>query len=161
MPVSEERTLIEFATFSDAAEIGVMSKKEIEHGLGWKYTPERIVKLLGDSSKNVVVARRESKLVGFGIMTYHEDQANLDLLAVKQNFRRMKIGTQIVQWLEEVAMTAGAFNIFVQVRARNTRAVEFYESLGFFALDEKKGYYRGVEAGLIMTKNLRHMFNAT
>ena len=157
----EDKTLIEFAAFSDAAEIGEMSKNDIEHGLGWKYNPERLVKLIGDSSKNVIVARMESKLVGFGIMTYHEDQANLDLLAVKRNFRRMKIGTQIVQWLEKVATTAGAFNIFVQVRASNTGAIAFYESLGFIVLDEKKGYYKGKEAGLIMAKSLRRMFNAT
>lgn len=161
IPVLEDKTLIEFATFSDAAEIGMLSKNDIEHGLGWKYTPERIVKLIGDSSKNVVVARVASKLVGFGIMTYHEEQANLDLLAVKRSFRRMKIGTQIVQWLEEVAMTAGAFNIFVQVRSRNAGAVAFYKSLGFQVLDEKRGLYRGVEAGLIMAKILRRMFNAT
>ena len=157
----EDKTLIEFATFSDAAEIGMMSKNDIEHGLGWKYTPERIVKRIGDESKNVVVARVESKLAGFGIMAYHDDQANLDLLAVKRRFRRMKIGTQIVRWLEEVAMTAGTVNVFVQVRARNTGAVEFYKSLGFLVLDEKKGYYSGVEAGLIMAKSLRRMFNAT
>lgn len=157
----EDKALIEFATLSDAAEIGVMSKNEIEYGLGWKYTPERIVKLLADRAKNVVVARVESKLVGFGIMTYHEEQANLDLLAVKRNFRRLMIGTQIVQWLEKVAMTAGTFNILVQVRAGNTGAIAFYERLGFAVLDEKKGYYRGVETGLIMAKSLRRNFNAT
>ena len=73
----------------------------------------------------------------------------------------MKIGTQIVQWLEEVAMTVGAFNIFVQVRTKNTEAIEFYQSLGFIVLDEKKGYYRGIEEGLIMAKSLRRMFNTT
>ena len=161
MPVLEEKALIEFATLSDAAEIGVLSRNDIEYGLGWKYTPERIVKLIRNNSKNVVVARVELKLVGFGIMTYYEDQANLDLLAVKRDFRRMKIGTQIVQWLEEVAMTAGAFNIYVQVRSKNVGAVKFYESLGFQVLDEKSGFYGGVEAGLIMAKSLRRMFNAT
>ena len=157
----EDRTHIELARPSDAVEIGVMSKNEIEYGLGWKYIPERIAKLIGDSSRNVVVARVGRSLAGFGIMTYYEDQANLDLLAVKRSFRRMRIGTQIVKWLEKVALTAGAVNIFVEVRSRNTGAVEFYESLGFLVLDEKKGYYRGIEAGLIMAKTLRRMFNAT
>jgi ribosomal-protein-alanine N-acetyltransferase len=159
--VIEDRTHIELARPSDAVEIGVMSKNEIEYGLGWKYIPERIAKLIGDSSRNVVVARVGRSLAGFGIMTYYEDQANLDLLAVKRSFRRMRIGTQIVKWLEKVALTAGAVNIFVEVRSRNTGAVEFYESLGFLVLDEKKGYYRGIEAGLIMAKTLRRMFNAT
>lgn len=157
----EQKIHIEFATLPDAEEIGLMSKNDIEHGLGWKYTPATIARLINDSSKNVVVARVDSKLVGFGIMTYLEDQANLDLLAVKSNFRRMKIGTQIVQWLEEVAITAGAFNVFVQVRSSKTGVVKFYESLGYQVLEEKKGYYRGIESGLIMGKSLRRMFNAT
>lgn len=157
----ENKTLIEFARFSDATEIGVMSKNEIEYGLGWKYTPEKIGKLIGDSSRNVVVARIGFGLAGFGTMTYYEDQANLDLLAVKRSFRRMRIGTQIVRWLEKVALTAGVFNLFVQVRARNTGAIEFYESLGFLVLEEQKGYYMGLEAGVIMAKALRQMFYAT
>lgn len=154
----EDKTLIEFARVSDTAEIGVMSKNEIEYGLGWKYTPETIARLIGDNSRNVVVARMGPSMAGFGIMSYGEDQANLDLLAVKRSFRRMGIGTQIVTWLEKVALTAGAFNIFLQVRAKNTGAVEFYRNLGFQVVDEKTGYYRGVETGLIMGKTLRRMF---
>ncbi len=129
--------------------------------MGWKYTPDRIAKLIGNRSKNVVVARMESRLVGFGIMTYYEDQANLDLLAVRRQVRRMKIGTQIVEWLEEVALTAGAFNIFVQVRAGNTGAIAFYKNVGFVVLEEIKAYYGGVEAAVIMSKSLRRMFDAT
>jgi ribosomal-protein-alanine N-acetyltransferase len=144
--VIEDKTHIEFARPSDATEIGVMSKNEIEYGLGWKYIPEKIAKLIGDKSRNVVVARVGSSLAGFGIMTYYNDQANLDLLAVKQSFRRMRIGTQVVRWLEKAALTAGAFNLFVQVRSRNTGAIWFYESLGFLVLDEQKGYYRSIES---------------
>jgi ribosomal-protein-alanine N-acetyltransferase len=94
-------------------------------------------------------------------MTYHKDQANLDLLAVKEKFRRMKIGTQIVLWLEKVAITAGSFNIFVQVREMNTEAITFYEKLGFLKLEEIEGFYKGVENGVVMAKLLRPMINAT
>ena len=81
--MSENKTTIEFAKVSDVAEIGNLSRKYIEHDLGWKYIPEILKKLIKHRSKNVVVARKGNKLVGFGIMTYHEEQANLDLLAVK------------------------------------------------------------------------------
>ena len=155
----KDRIHIEFARFSEAAEIGSLSKKDIEHGLRWKYTPEYVAKLIEDNTKNVVVARADFDLAGFGIMTYYEDQANLDLLAVKRNFRRNRIGTQIVEWLEKVALTAGVFVIFVQVRASNSAAIQFYQSVGFSVLDEKKAYYSGVESGLIMAKSLRRMFN--
>lgn len=156
-----DRTNIEFAKISDAVEIGLMSKNDIEYGLGWRYTPDRVAKLILSSSKNVVVARRDSELVGFGVMTYQEDQSNLDLLAVKRNFRRMKVGSHIVEWLEKVAVTAGVFNVFVQVRTRNTGAVMFYESIGYSVMDEDKNYYSGVEAAVLMVKSLRRMYRAT
>ena len=156
----EDKIRIEFAAFSDAAEIGLMSKHDIEYGLGWKYTPARIGRLINDSLRNVVVARIGSDLAGFGIMAYYEHQANLDLLAVKPDFRRRGVGKQLVAWLEKVALTAGVFNVFVQVRAGNTGAVRFYQSLGYAALGQDKAYYSGVEAGVIMAKSLRPMFDA-
>ena len=157
----ENKILIEFARYSDAVEIGAMSKNDIEYGLGWKYTPQRIRTLINDSARNVVVARIGSDLAGFGVMTYLQDQANLDLLAVKPELQRTRIGTQIVGWLERVAITGGALNIFVQVRARNIGAIQFYESLGFSVLETQRAYYRGVEAGVIMAKSLRSMCDAT
>ncbi|MES9990796.1 MAG: GNAT family N-acetyltransferase [Candidatus Thiodiazotropha sp.] len=154
----EDRLTIEFARLADADEIAVISKNEIEYGLGWKYTPARIARIIRDSSKNIVVARNDSKLIGFGVMTYREAQANLDLLAVKPGFRRIKVGTQIVQWLEKVALNAGLFNVFVQVRAGNISAIRFYQDLGFLELERDNTYYRGVEAGVLMAKSLRGIF---
>ena len=159
--MSENKTTIEFAKVSDVAEIGNLSRKYIEHDLGWKYTPEKLKKLIKNRSKNVVVARKGNKLVGFGIMTYHEEQANLDLLAVKMLYRRQGKGKQILKWLEEVALTAGIFIIFVQVRKINKGAINFYKKLGYEIIDEKSGYYRGQETGVIMSKNIRQMINVT
>lgn len=155
------KVFIEFARSSDIAEISQISRDEVEHGLGWDYTTRRLAQLIKSNSKNVVVARMDRKLIGFGIMNYRQDQANLDLLAVKVNFRRMNIGTQIVLWLEKVAIIAGVFNIFVQVRALNTGAINFYEKLGFQKLEEIQGFYKGVENGVVMAKLLRPMINAT
>ena len=157
----ENRTTIEFAKVSDVTEIGNLSRKYIENDLGWKYTPDKLKKLIKDRSKNVVVARKGNKLVGFGIMTYHEEQANLDLLAVKMIYRRRGKGRQILKWLEEVALTAGIFIIFVQVRKINNGAINFYKKLGYEIIDEKSGYYRGQETGVIMSKSIRQMINAT
>ena len=108
-----EETEIDFAQHSDAAEISQLSRTEVEYGLGWHYTGPRITQLIHNNSKNVVVARIEKRLVGFGIMTYHKETANLDLLAVKKAYRRMKVATQLVKWLEKVALAAGIFNVFV------------------------------------------------
>lgn len=157
----EQKIHIEFATLSDAEEISRLSRDEIEYGLGWNYTAARITGLIRNKSKNVIVARLEDELVGFGIMTYRRDQANLDLLAVKKDYRRKKIATQLILWLERVALIAGAYNVFVQLRKTNKGAFKLYESLGFQRLDKLPGFYRGIEDALVMAKSLRSMINAT
>lgn len=151
----QSSTTIEFASLADVVEISELSRKYIEYDLGWDYTPEKITRLLKNKTKNVVVAREDNQLVGFGIMTYHEEHANLDLLAVKIRYRYQGIGRQIVQWLEKVALTAGTFTIFVQVRELNTGAIKFYKKLGYKIIDERQGYYRGQENAVIMSKDIR------
>ena len=148
---------IEFATISDAAEISELSRIYIEYGLRKKYTPTYIRHLMRSASKNVVVARNNRVLIGFGIMTYSEDCANLDLLAVKNFYRHRGVGTLVVQWLEKVAFTAGIMNIFVQVRKTNIGAIRFYKMLGFQIVEEASGYYQGRETAVIMCKGIRQM----
>ena len=150
---------IGFARLSDAIAISQLSREEVEYGLGWNYTPPKIVRIIKSKSQNIVVARLEKELVGFGVMTYRKDQANLDLLAVRQEYRRNKAGSQIVLWLEKVATTAGAFNVFVQSRETNPGALAFYEYLGYEKLDVLPGYYRGIENAVVMAKSLRTMIN--
>lgn len=153
----EAKIDIAFAALSDAAEISRISRDDIEHGLDWSYTTQKICRLIKDKAKNVVVARADDNLAGFGIMTYHQEYANLDLLAVKAEFRRQKIGSRIVLWLEKVAFTAGCLNIFVQVREMNAGAINFYQALGFQQLDHMARYYQDVENAVIMAKTLRAM----
>lgn len=150
-------TIIEFASLADAQEIGELSRKYIEYDLGWAYTPEKIMHLIRHEAKNVVVARENRQLVGFGVMTYHEEQANLDLLAVKLRYRYQGIGRQIVQWLEQVALTAGIATVYVQVRQLNAGAIKFYEKLGYQTIGEQHGYYRGRENAVIMSRGLRKL----
>lgn len=85
-------------------------------------------------------------------MTYGDETANLDLLAVKTLYRRRGVGRQIVNWLEEVALTAGIFSLFVQVRKLNSGAIKFYEKLGFEIIEERSGYYQGKENGILLKK---------
>jgi ribosomal protein S18 acetylase RimI-like enzyme len=155
------KSTIEFALPSDAIEIGELSKQYIEYDLSWRYTPERLRELLKDKSTNVVVARTDSSLAGFGIMTYAEKTANLDLLAVKLPYRRRGIGGQIVTWLEEVARTAGIVNIYVQVRKNNRGAIEFYGRCGFQIVDELGGYYGGTESGVLMCSSISQMIGTS
>lgn len=144
----------ELARMADAVEISRLSRKYIEYGLPQRYTPKRIVRAIETDNRNVVVARINEQLAGFGIMTYYDVRANLDLLAVRSAFHRKGIGTDILHWLEKVALTTGIYDINVQVRKMNHGAINFYQALGFEIYDEKAGYYLGRETGILMAKNL-------
>lgn len=150
-------TTIEFAAAGDAHQISTLSHRYIEYGLRRRYTPAVIRGLLWHRAKNVVVARKDGALVGFGIMTYRRDFANLDLLAVRKPHRQRGVGMQIVEWLEKVADTAGIMNVFVQVRESNNGAVRFYQRLGYQAVAEAAGYYQGRENAVILCKGIHPM----
>ncbi|MEM9602772.1 MAG: GNAT family N-acetyltransferase [Pseudomonadota bacterium] len=155
--MSTDTLQLELAKQSDAAAMSVLSRDEIEHGLGWRYTPQRLVQVIRHPAKNAVVARRDGVLVGFGVMTYRRNQANLDLLAVAPEHRRHRVGSELVRWLENVADTAGCYNVFVQLRSRNARATAFYRALDYHALGRVPRYYQGVEDATVMAKSLRPM----
>jgi ribosomal protein S18 acetylase RimI-like enzyme len=148
---------IELATAADAAEISRLSRRCIERGLRPRYSPALVRKKMRGKACNVIVARKERVLLGFGIMTYGRESANLDLLAVKKPYRRRGVGRQILQWLEKVARTAGIANIFVQVRSSNAVAVRFYERLGFQVVEQVPGYYQGRESAAILCKSIQPM----
>ena len=148
-------TNIELARPSDAAEISGLSRRSIERGLRPRYTPQLVLELMRNKAKNVVVARKRGEMLGFGIMTYGQDSANLDLLAVKKPYRHRGVGRQIMQWLEKVALTAGITNVFVQVRLNNAAAIRFYEKLGFQVVEQVPGYYQKRETAVILCKSIR------
>ncbi len=149
------RITVEFASARDAREIARLSRRHIEYGLRWRYTPARIRASIRDRARNTIVARDGARLAGFGIMSYGADFANLDLLAVPVRYRRRGVGRRLVLWLEKVARTAGIAQVFVQVRKTNAGAVRFYETLGFLVIDEAAGYYQGRESAIVMGKALR------
>jgi len=157
----KENTTIELATHSDASEIAMLSRDLIERGLSWSWNMERVKKAMRDRSTNVAVARDRSNLAGFGIMKYGYKHANLNLLAVKKEYRRTGTGTKIVRWHERVASTAGIFNIYIQVREQNTIAQDFYSKLGYVVLDKVPGYYKHKEVGVIMFRHIGVYRNAT
>lgn len=154
------KTRIEFARAADVPAMARLSRDDVEQGLGWRYTPQRLAWLIRHRQKNVVVARIGDRFAGFGIMTYRSDQANLDLLAVKARFRRNGVGRLLVGWLSKVALTAGIYGVSVQVRESNAGALLFYRDLGFEKLDILPGYYSGQESAVILARPLRSMINA-
>lgn len=154
----------------DAPLLARMSRDYIERGLPWRWQPSRLTGLIQDPETVVICARNQllrvrdpieassygnGDILGFGVMSYGLDTAHLMLLAVLPRARRRNIGSKLLSWLENTALTAGVTRIELEVRARNTGARAFYRDHGYHERDFIEGYYEGQESAFRMVRNLR------
>lgn len=145
---------IRLATLRDARAIAEMSRDEIEQGLPWSWTPERVRRAIREPSTNVAVALEGDTLVGFGIMHYGHEKAHLSLLAVHRSRRELGVGARLMDWLEKCAATAGCPRIEVEARADNRVALAFYGLRGYRRFATAAGYYQGRIDALRLAKEL-------
>jgi ribosomal-protein-alanine N-acetyltransferase len=87
-------------------------------------------------------------------MKYKEEEAHLMLFAVRASHRRRGIGTALLSWLERSALVAGIGVIYLEARLLNQDARAFYRRLGYQQIKVVHGYYRGVEPGVCLAKDL-------
>jgi ribosomal protein S18 acetylase RimI-like enzyme len=146
--------VIRLANMDDADAIARLSRDEIEHGLGWRWTPKRVRAAIRDAATNVAVAHHADELAGFAIMQYADSHAHLALLAVSPLRREHGVGRLLIEWLEKCARTAGLERIHVEARADNPIALGFYALQGYERSGVVPGYYEGRIDAVRMTKSL-------
>jgi len=146
---------VRLAIRDDAAAIAAMSRAEIEQGLGWSWTEARVANAIEAADKNVIVVGAPGSLVGFGIMSYADENAHLLLFAVAAAQRRQGVGSAMLDWLETVARAGGVNRIALECRRSNDAARNFYGEHGYHEVSIARRYYRGVEDAIVLQKYLR------
>jgi [ribosomal protein S18]-alanine N-acetyltransferase len=143
---------IRLAHHSHSDAIAELSRTQIEYGLSWSWTSDRVKRAIRDPETNVIMAtEREdlnSALQGFGIMRYRDDSAHLMLLAVAPQARRQGLGTALLHWLQKVAQNAGITHLSLEVREDNTGGIAFYERHGYHQVRTVAGMYQGLVNGV-------------
>jgi [ribosomal protein S18]-alanine N-acetyltransferase len=145
---------VRLATPVDACAIAEMSREYIEHGLGWTWTRERVLKAIHETSTNVAVVLEEDRVLGFGIMLYGDQRAHLSLLGIRTLHRRRGLATLLLAWLEKSAVVAGIECVRLEARSDNAVALAFYRKQGYVQTGVVTGYYRGVLDAVRLEKKL-------
>lgn len=145
---------VRLATPSDARAIANFSRDFIEYGLGWGYTEAKIIGAIQSTTTNVAVSDERGVLCAFGIMDYGDTSAHLVLLGVQPTDQRQGLGTHILHWLEQCAVTAGLERIRVEARVDNSQAIAFYQKHGYQVRKSISGYYRGILDAVRLEKPL-------
>jgi ribosomal-protein-alanine N-acetyltransferase len=85
------------------------------------------------------------RAAGFLVGRLAADEAEILNLAVAPEYRRRGIGRRLVAETLAVARQRGARQCWLEVRAANRTARDFYRALGFAETSRRRGYYRNPE----------------
>jgi len=146
---------MELARRADAARLAQMSAQLVEAGLKPAWGAVRILWHVRDPESVVLTARCGELIAGFAIMRYADETAHLNLLAVTPSHRRRGVARSLLTWLEDSALTAGTFQVGLELRAGNAAARAFYAALGYHETGEIPGYYQGIEAAIRLRRDVR------
>jgi ribosomal protein S18 acetylase RimI-like enzyme len=146
---------VRLANSTDATDIAAMSRDYVEQGLQWRWKYDRVLEAIASPETNVAVVGNPGSLLAFGIMSYVDDNAHLQLLAVRRSSQRRGIGSAVLLWLEQVARSAGAARVLIEVRKSNSVARSFYSEHGYDERYIKEAMYSGIEDGIGLEKQLR------
>lgn len=99
-----------------------------------------------------LVAEDESHAVaGYVIAVAVADESEILNLAVKRELREVGIGGHLLDAALAEATSAGALQVFLEVRESNAGARKLYGSRGFGEISRRRGYYRNpVEDALVL-----------
>lgn len=139
----------------EAPAMAEMSRRLIETGLAWRYTPRRMAALIGDTDTVALVACEASRLQGLAVMQFGDEHAHLSLLCVHGEQQRRGIGRRLTDWLTASCRVAGMLSIRLELRADNASALAFYERLGFIESGLVPDYYDHRIAARRMVRWLR------
>ncbi len=100
------------------------------------------------------VAVENDKIIGFIATVWCVDECELELIAVKEDYRRQGVASKLIFSAISHLKELNIAKMFLEVRRSNERAQSFYEKHGFTCVGCRKNYYANGEDALIMTKLL-------
>ena len=104
----------------------------------------------------IVAAEEEHELIGYCIVYYVLDEAEIARLAVAKNYRRVGAGRSIMDKTEQICREKGVERVLLEVRESNETARKFYLNYGFSEDGIRKNFYtEPVEDAVLMSKSIR------
>lgn len=101
----------------------------------------------------LVAASSESGVLGYAVLWWVLEQAELANLAVRGDHRRMGIGGALLDRALEDAIGLGIESVFLEVRRSNESAQVLYSTRGFRQISIRRDYYQNPrEDALILVK---------
>lgn len=123
---------------------------QIEFDEFWK--PSILKSELESENSKYIVAKENSKIVGFAGIILLPDDAEITNIVTKKSERKKGIGNLLLAKIIEIAKNERN-SISLEVNEKNEIAIKLYKKYGFEKVGIRKKYYNGIDNAIIMTKN--------
>ncbi len=135
-------------TFKEIPEVAKLEEKCFSS----PWSEKALAESLQNESSYFVCAKSGEKVAGYAGMYHICDEGYVFNIAVDENFRKMKIGTNLLKYLIEFSKSKNLKFLSLEVRQSNIAAINLYEKLGFKNLGIRKNFYElPRENAVIMT----------
>lgn len=101
-----------------------------------------------------VCAESDGEVIGYACMTFGGDDADINNIAVTENYRRNGAGAKLLESLIAESKSRGVKNMFLEVRVTNSPAQMLYLTHGFCGVYVRSRYYSDGEDAIVMVKRL-------
>jgi [ribosomal protein S18]-alanine N-acetyltransferase len=103
-----------------------------------------------------LVAQENNRVVGYIIFWIKfEDEGHIISIAVDKNYRRLDVGSKLVETSLDVFKKFSVKDIKLEVRVGNKGARKFYSKMGFKELRIVEDYYEDHEDAVIMIQDMK------
>ncbi len=126
---------------------------EMEEGIFNEPNPVLYSMIENYPTEGFLVAEYDGTVCGYLVGVLIMDEARVLLLAVKEGFRKKRIGMMLMEnYIESVRSRANLIRL--EVRVNNLGAQTFYFKLGFKFIGVISKYYRNGDSAYLMVKPL-------
>jgi ribosomal-protein-alanine N-acetyltransferase len=115
----------------------VLEIEELSFQIPW---PDYLFRTILDSP-GFVVYEKNNIVVGYVVIDIVKNYAHIANIAVHPKYRRMKIGSYLINWCEQFGKKREADALVLEVREKNINAQRFYHENGFYIKGIVPEYY--------------------
>ncbi|MDR3216388.1 MAG: ribosomal protein S18-alanine N-acetyltransferase [Clostridiaceae bacterium] len=101
------------------------------------------------------VCVKSDVVLAYGGLHEVADEGQITNVAVKKDKRRCGLASKILDAMLEFAVSAGLFELTLEVKESNFAARALYKNFGFTETGLRKNYYGGIENAVLMTLALK------
>ncbi len=146
-------TGLRLAGASDLAAVARL-EQEVFGSTAWSADEVAVELADAHSNRHSVVSTSGGTVIGYALLLYVDEVADLLRLAVSRDHRRQGRATALVGALIDFARARGCRLFLLEVAADNFAAVDFYAVQGFVEIDRRRSYYPGGTDALVLQKSL-------